>query len=233
MIAVEDASIRVFSHFVGRSMAPINYKAGGNYTAVLTNNEGSLYDGGNFTLYSATDVLQNIGSTDLHYLKWNLGAGGVGQCVANLGFNFASRTKPITYTWRFKRSDHTKALFLGLTNWPTWSTNTTPTDGIFLLLGAAADKYRFRSTSSVSALSTTGADFAAIADNTWFEVKIVFGEVPGVQAECFVDGLSKETFTTNLPTTINLYGRASWIGAGDEYIDRALTSAAGTLSDTV
>lgn len=234
LVSVEDASIRVFSHFV--SFRGVETGGGGYSSSIITtNNDVVNFEGGKFYLASTAALVQQIivsTTADDHYLRWTPGAAGVGQCIANLSFNFASRTKPITFNWRFRTSDNTNAFFLGLTNLPASKANTTPTDGIYLLLGGAGSTFRFRSTSSVSGLSTTGSDIA-FANNTWYEVKILFEDTPGNQARCYVDGLLKETFTTNLPTTINMFGRYTFAsGAGDTFdLDRALVSAAGTLSD--
>jgi hypothetical protein len=235
IVGVEDASIRVFSHFA--LFQGIDSGAPG-YPAYPTSSLVSAttyvnYQGSDFTLHAAGNLTQLLPSAaaDTHYLRW---ASGVSQCIANLNFNFANRTKPITFRWRFRVSDVTNAFFLGLTVLPAAGANTVPTDGIYLFLGGAANTFRFRSTSSVTGLSTTGADIA-FAVNTWYDIKIVFTNTPGDQAECYVDNMVTpvETFTTDLPTTITMCGRwTAALGAGDTTdIDRALVQAAGTLTD--
>ena len=232
LVAVEDANIRIFSHFA-RFEATVG--AGGYQGDLVLGGSPDFlyYQGSDFYIHStgALDQLLPTAAADTHYLRWTPGA-GTGTCIANLNFNFTGRTKPITFNWRFRASDVTNAFFLGLTVLPATHANTTPTDGIFLFLGGAANTFRFRSTSSVSGLSTTGTDIAYVA-NTWYEVKIIFTNTPGNQAECYINGAPMETFTTNLPTTITMCGRwTAATGAADTWdIDRALVSAAGTLTD--
>ena len=231
LVAVEDASIREFSHFTQRE---VQASGGAAFSDQILGAAGGSLTYGAFTIVSSGAIVyQRVATTitnDYHYIQWTGGA--VAQLMGKLSFNFASRTKPITYTWRFRSSDVTNAFFMGLTNYPVYGANTTPTDGIYLLLGGAANTFRFQSISTVSAGTTTGGDIAYLA-NTWYEVKIVFTDDPGNRALCYTDGVLRETITTDLATTYNLSGRFTMsLGAGDTCdIDRALTSAAGTLSD--
>jgi hypothetical protein len=228
LINVEDVSIRAFTHFAR--------KLGYGSNNILNSNNPEIYYEGNFYIAAtgaggriARNQIGESDTVDDHLIKFSGGAAtnfAMAQC--QVAVNFASRTKPLTFKTRIKRSNNTLDLIIGFS---LWRTNfTVPNDGIYLTLGGAGTTYRFKSRNGGA--ETTGSDFTAIANNTWFEVTVLFENSPGNQARCYVDGLLKETFTTNLPTSDNLYGICLFKDNGDEYVDRMQVQAAGTLSDS-
>lgn len=225
LLAVEDASIRVFSHFN-------RHKRADTTSTINISSPGDDYDDAYFYVRGATiTAYSQIGVSDTafdHYLHFDhSAAGSISTLSAVLAFNFASNTMPITFHTRIRRITVTDELRVGLMRWTDGNTFTEPTDGIFLDLGGSSG-WRFRTRNAST--YTNGTDFS-VTDNTWYDVKILLEDSPSTQARCYFDGVLKETFTTNLPTSDNLYGVCNFKGSSDADVDRMLVSAAGVLDD--
>lgn len=232
ILAIEDSGIRVASTFNQRHF----YESGGNFDDVVVTGGNYVQDYEGFFLHSQGQIINQIGissAADDHYLEWN----NPGQIIGNLAFNFANRTKPITFSTRMWFADAlNNAFYIGLTVAPAYNANSVPTDGIWLQQKAADHtQWQFTATSSVGGGTETPVDVARIANSTWFDVDIVFTDDPGNRALCYLDGSLIATFTTAnaLSTTINLHGRATWTwGAGDTIrVDRMSAQCSGVVTD--
>lgn len=78
-----------------------------------------------------------------------------------------------------------------------------PLHGIYL---GFPDSTNMRFTSIDNGSATNGTSFTRVAANTWFTIKIEFTDTPSNRALCYIDGVLKETLTTNLPTSRRLHG---------------------------
>src|SRR6185436_17736051 len=73
-----------------------------------------------------------------------------------------------------------------------------------------------------------GSSFAKPTPGTWWTIDVIFTDDPRNRALCYINGVLKETFTSNLPTADSLhyyFGHAST--AGDMDIDIAGLRAEG------
>lgn len=243
IMALEDPSIRVFSHFARRI----------GYTSALANFDDlildgttheTFYEGNNFYMTDNgsagaplfTNMMGQSPTSDQHFVRMsdcNLG----GFIIATSSFLF-SRTgaPPIEYIARIRASSNNEFFHFGFVNWTTGATLTSPAASLptvpYIIMNRnnATDMWRFSCFNGTS--TTHGSDFAKVVANTWFEVKITFTNNPSNQALCYLDSVLKSTLSTNLPTASILYGFVAQTCTGDTVdLDRMEVSASGVLSD--
>jgi hypothetical protein len=175
------------------------------------------------------------GTTDAHTARVTTGIAGTLNIAGIPAFHFTNRVKPLTYTTRIQYDTRGNIAFLCV-GWQgeALAAGARPNNGIFLELGGAANTFRFtsrRNGGASPADMTFGADFAWIANATWFTVSIVFTDAGGNRALCYVDGVLKETITLTLPTAKNLYGNIGVTAVGGASVqidaDMAFGSAGG------
>ncbi len=136
------------------------------------------------------------------------GAGGKAVRLYNtLGINFNEMTRPIEFKIRCQLATNLGTFQLGLRNWEHANIGppVRPTDGIFLEFISAGNWQFVAANGSAYSVS---APFAAIAAATWFEVQILFQDDPANQAECYLNGALKHTFSAadNIPVGKTLFG---------------------------
>jgi len=231
--AQQGPAARIFSHFAETAYSTVpNFKGQGlaGNTWALGGGGGSI---GSPTLAegAADDhsvILTYTSAPNPSYADW----------YAMALWHFTNRLKPLTFVTRFKfitADDNFDRFEIGYVNRNNVVYSATRSrNGIFLELGSVAGQWRF--TSADANVPTVGTDFAQVADGTWFEVKIEFTDVGGNQAKCYIDGVLKETLTTNLPTArvlmAGLWVKSGTLANGDKLkFDRMLASAGGALSD--
>lgn len=180
---------------------------------------------------------------DAHYIRFAAPSSVNGaNLVCMSAMDFTTWTKPLTFKCRLRSAGWAAGDFsgfrIGFANdgvavTPSMTANTRPQHGIYLEEGAAGANFRF--VSSNGGANTVGSDFTKPSDNTWFEVKIEFTDVGGNQAICQIDGVTKETITTNLPTARNLFGMVSLVSAVGSAavvdVDRISVMSGGAIND--
>jgi hypothetical protein len=128
-------------------------------------------------------------------------------------------TLPITFEARVKLDQSDREPIVGLKEWQTTNPATTDAPGIWLDY-IDTSNWRFV---SYDTARNNGGSFAKVSAGSWFTVKIVFTDDPSNRALCYVDGVLKETLTTQLPTAKRLnavWGYYSGANAGSMHIDR-------------
>jgi hypothetical protein len=252
---LEDPSVRVFSHFNSRVGAAPN--ANQNVDDVLLDagigedyNDRTAEAGGRFTgrkhywnyegkFYLSADsngaisnFIGNAIGSDQHFLRFS--TVGKYALIAQPAFHFNNRTKPLTFKLRIRSTNWEPTvnnMNIGFVAFPA-AGFARATDGVFMEIGAAGVT-RWRFTSANNSTYTVGADFTHPANNTWTEIVVLFESSPGNQARCYLDGVLKETLTTNLPTARNIYGGMILdVSAGSWDVDRLEVSASGPLGDS-
>lgn len=174
-------------------------------------------------------------AADDHRLLMN----GPCQVIGRPAFHFTNRVKPITFKARCKFHAFPTDVFIGLAgaalvgnDFPVVGVTTRPVRAIILERFNATDVVF---TSRVGANVTQGTSFAKPANGVWFEVKIIFTNTPGNQADCYIDGVLKQTLSTaaSLPTADNIYPCALLpeAGADNLSLDRVECFAGGALAD--
>jgi len=123
-------------------------------------------------------------------------------------FQFDGETRPLIVKGRIKKLlDVAQRLGLQENN---LASPFTDVKGIWLER-LDASNWRFV---SYDTARNNGTSFTKPSDNTWFEVSIEFTGTPSNQALCRLDGVLKETLTTQLPTAVPLFGLFMFKGSG-------------------
>jgi hypothetical protein len=167
-----------------------------------------------------------------HNVKLTTPAAGYIQCAGIPNFDFSVRTKPLTFSTRIQYDTRANIASLRV-GWvgPTLPTTARPNDGVYMELNAG----NFRFTSTNGGVSTVGADFAWIANSTYFNVDIIFTNAGGNQALCYLNGVFQYALAANLPTAKRLYGCVNFESAGGVTIaidvDRIQGKAGGGVVD--
>lgn len=190
---------------------------------VKVENESRLFEHFNFadsgtpiTVPTNFTVLGNTGDGDISYpafsvirLNHSSGAGIIVQSKRN--FRFDAVTLPIKLIVRAKKLVDV-AFFIGMRPYYSGLLNPGLTDGNGIWLERVdASNWRFV---SYNGSRNNGSNFTKPTDGNWFEVEIEFTNTPSNQALCRVDGVLKETLTTQLPTTTILHGNFHSAGSG-------------------
>jgi hypothetical protein len=234
IVVLEDPNSRTFSHFNSRHNYTNNRIVNG-----AASDQQAIYEE-LFMLVvsagSADDIrwVESAATSDTTFQHWIM-AEAVQQAEAQLytvrGFKFSDVTKPIIYKARIKLSDNTDDYWLGLAR-AEYASFAVPARGIYL----ERNTTNWRFVSKDSGGSTNGTPFSPVTAGTWFEIEIKFEDSPGNQARCYVDGVLKETFTTNLPTGEVLFGAVKYNqttggGGGDLKLDRIEYKAGAQLGN--
>jgi hypothetical protein len=183
---------------------------------------GMAYDGGFSEL--AIEISPNASGRTQANTIWS---------VAEFIFN--SVTRPISFKSRQKwggagNPRHLIGLISGMFSNAQNPANA-PTDGIWLEFPDSTN-VRFICKDSGSG-TTTGTSFTRPTTGTRYEIEIQFTDDPSNRALCYLNGVLKETFTTNLPVTRRLRAalicRTDTSGSTNSIItvDRARLSADG------
>jgi len=200
--ALEDPSVRVYSHFAGNQ----GYASG----VIVGGAQVEPYFEDQFYIESGTGGLvtnQVAVAADDHRILLN----GPSMIIGRAAFHFTNRVKPITFKARMKFHAFPGAFFVGLlsaglvgNDFPAVGDTGRPARCVVL---ERFDASNVVFTSRVGASVNQGTQFGKPADGVWFEVKIIFTNTPGNQADCYIDGALKDNLTTaaSLPTADNLY----------------------------
>lgn len=116
---------------------------------------------------------------------------------------FNNLTRPLIYEARVKwRGVSSPLHWFGMSD-AVPAIGNYPNAGVYLAFPNSTDM-RFQCRDGTT--TTNGTGFARVAADTWFTVKIEFTDTPSNRALCYIDGVLKETLTTNLPTSQGLFG---------------------------
>ena len=228
----EDPSARTFSHFNVRHGFTSN-RILDQVTTVIAD---TIYDAQFWLALSASGSpdarwVEAAGASDTTFQHWIMlefpSGGDEGALYTLRSFKFSDVTKPLFFKGRFKLSNNTMDVFIGMAR-AEYTNLVVPARGIYL----ERNTTNWRFVAKDSAGSTDGTPFAPVTAGTWFDVEIRFEDTPGNQARCYVDGVLKETFSTNLPTGEVLVGTAkAGQVAGDLKTDRLEFKAGAQLAD--
>jgi hypothetical protein len=148
---------------------------------------------------------------------------GFAKTVPHLRFDRV--TKPLRLIGRFKDSADI-LLIVGMREFNAGNLSAADHPGIWLER-VDASNLRFV---SYDTSRNNGSSFARPTAGNWYEVEIIFTDDPSDQALCYVDGVLKETLTSQLPTARTLHG--AWgldSGTAQMDCDRFRFSAAAHL----
>jgi hypothetical protein len=209
-------------------VAPYDVAASPTFQASLSGNWVALADTDD-TLFDISGGM-NVPPPAFSVARIGAASGGSWMSVfSRRTVLFNSMTRPLVLNARFKLSADiaTKA---GLRVMPTAGASApadpsaTDSKGIWLER-VDATNWRFVSFDSSR---NNGSSFAKPTPGTWYTVQIIFTDDPSNRALCYVNGVLKETFTSNLPTADELsfyFGHAATGGTMD--IDIASLRAEG------
>lgn len=193
-----EKQIRIFDHFNRAAEATTNDKSWGTTPAT-----GGSILGRDWLLHASSNA--ELGNANAAKPSWSVvriaspsAAGQWAQAQSALSLQFNEITAPITLEARIKRAVdmNFKAGMRGFFTDPT-----ADSKGIWLEK-VDASNWRFV---SFDTARNNGASFAKVAEGNWFKVKIIFESSPSIRALCSVDGVLKETLTTQLPQTTRMH----------------------------
>lgn len=249
IMTVENPAVRAFSHFANRhgyaSDIPLTRTTDGDSLNRDYDRDfllGAAVNTGSGATVSVT-FTEITGTTDQHYLKATLSTGTGGSpssstyLVAQPVLYFNNRVKPLTFEARIRGASLYSSSLLYHVGFLRFKFDGasigTPADGIWLERSGTAGNMRFVTVNGGSPIN--GSDFTGPSVNTWFKVKIIFESDPSNRARCFVDGVLKETLTTELPTAKQLHGAIEMqagVGFGTNWdFDWVEAKSAGALSE--
>ena len=167
-----------------------------------------------FTLYAGADG--DISYPAFSVLRFNNSSTASMLVQTKRNYRFDSVTLPIRLIVRAKKLIDV-GFSIGIR--PYYSTSLTSnlstsglTDGNGIWLERVdSSNWRFV---SYNGSRNNGANFAKPTDGNWFVVEIEFTNDPSNQALCRIDGVLKETLSTQLPTTSILHGFIDSVGSG-------------------
>jgi hypothetical protein len=237
--SVEDPNVRVFEHFARTKFYSSNeilVATGATYVASRDYADNLIFRAaGSGTFARWVNRYGVAVGNDAHFVR----AQDVGtlQLICAPGYYFTNRTKPIVFKFRMMIENYNDwtGFFFGLMDVPPAEASTTrPSNGLFMEMGATAGTFRFVARNGGGGSETVGTEFTRPSSSAWFTFEITFTNDPSNQAVCKIDGVTKETLTTNLPTAKTLFPVLHLVGsvASTKYdLDRIEAYASGALSD--
>lgn len=246
--ALEDPGVRFFSHFnqrsgfgaIGATVSDI-IVGSGDTNAILRTGGGSIYIRNQAS--GSGSVQEFFGSEDSaagnnqHLIRADASTNIRAMSMLGLRYSVMSTAGalPLKFKGRFRmNAGNTWNISIGFAFWDETGNIQGPSAGIpggvYLHRNTGTGLWRFSAHDGTA--YDHGTDFTKVAQDTWFDVEILFEAGP--QARCFLDGTLKQTLgDVRLPKNHVLYGHwTADVPAGTSMdCDRWLVSAAGPLPD--
>lgn len=242
IVALEDPSIRFFSHFNLRHGITSDLIVDTTVTNRTREFEQALHaqwDSGVFTLLNMQGQVDE--ATDQHFLRFvnSASSAGTGRLRCMMAWQYSNRTAPATMELRMQMSSYSNQLIrIGLLDWGV-SNNiaTNPNSGIYV--ETTGSNWIFKCRNNGGTISSSSA-FAPPAAGTPFNLKILH-ETSGGSEQCQVltdsgsGYVQKAVLTTNLPTARKIYPQIQVSSSTTDTLDLDwfLFSFGGVLADNL